>query len=110
MGKEYQPHFKAPEQFSSDALWFTFHQGKILVRMAHPAPEIYNCTHPNHHGLEIAQEHYLGTYGGEHCYAAELAENQNLPDGHAMLGLRDMLGHVDDTLAGISGRALQILE
>lgn len=110
MGKEYQPHFKPPGQFSGSALWFAFYQGKILVRMTDPTPEIYSCTHPNHHGLEIAQEHYLGTYGGEHCYAAELAENQNLPNGHAMLGLRDMLGHVDDTLAGISGRALQILE
>ncbi len=110
MSKEYQPNFKPPEQRDGAALWFTFHQGKILVRMADPAPSIYTCTHPNHHGLEIAQEHYLGTYGGEHCYAAELVANQTLPNGHAMLGLRDMLGHVDDTLAGISGRALQILE
>ncbi len=110
MSKEYNPQFKPPAERSVDALWFTFHQGRVLVRMSGDVPSLFTCAHPNHHGLEILQEHYLGTYGGEHCYAAELAENQIAPNGHAMLGLRDLLGHVDDTLAGISGRAFQILE
>ena len=110
MSKHYQPHHKAPEDISGNALWFTFLQGKILVNMADPTPAVFSAPHPSHHGLETLQEHYLGTYGGEHCFAAELADNQNLPGNHAWLGLRDMLGHVDDTLAGISGRALQILE
>ena len=81
-----------------------------MVRMNDGAPAVLTCTHPNDHGLETTQEHYLGTYGGEHCYAAELAAAQIAPDGHAMLGLRDLLGHMDDTLAGVSGRAFQILE
>lgn len=110
MSKHYQPHHKAPDNRSGNALWFTFLQGKILVNMAEPTPTVFSAPNPGHHGLETLQEHYLGTYDGEHCFAAELAENQNLPGNHALLGLRDMLGHVDDTLAGISGRALQILE
>ena len=110
MSKDYQPHFKAPERRSRDALWFAFHEGRILVRVSDGAPTLPNCAHPLEYGLEVAQEHYLGTYGGEHCYAAELAPRQNAPDGHQLLGLRDLLGHVDDTLAGISGRAFQILE
>ena len=71
---------------------------------------MYSAPHPNQHGIETLQEHYLGTYGGEHCFATEIADNQNLPTGHALLGLRDMLGHMDETLAGIAGRALQVLE
>ena len=113
MSKEYLPHFKAPAQRSSDALWFAFHEGRVLVRMHDAIPAVMSCTHPNQHGLDVVQEHYLGTYGGEHCYAAELAAAQiaqMVPEGHAMLGLRDLLGHIDDTLAGISGRAFQILE
>ena len=108
--KAYHPQVKAPGNRSGKALWFTFCEGRILVDMSAGAPAVYSAPHPAHHGLETLQEHYLGTYGGDHCFAAELAQNQNLPDGHAMLGLRDMLGHVDDTLAGLSGRALQILE
>lgn len=110
MSKEYLPHFKAPEQRSRESLWFAFHEGRIVVRMTDEGPALLSCAHPLEHGLEIAQEHYLGTYGGDPCYAAELAPQQSAPDGHQLLGLRDLLGHVDDTLAGISGRAFQILE
>src|SRR5688572_30659471 len=112
MSKEYLPHFKPPAQHSEAALWFAFQEGRVLVRLTDDGPTLLSCTHPLEHGLEIAQEHYLGTYGGEHCYAAELAAAhtaQILPEGHALLGLRDLLGHVDDTLAGLSGRAFQIL-
>ena len=110
MSKEYLPHFKAPETRSSSALWFAFESGRVMVRMIDDRPELLTCAHPAEHGLETLQEHYLGTYGGEHCYAAELATAQTAPNGHAMLGLRDLLGHLDDTLAGVSGRAIQILE
>ena len=116
MSKEYLPHIQPPAQHggaasaSASALWFVFHAGQVMVRMNDGAPAVLTCTHPNDHGLETTQEHYLGTYGGEHCYAAELAAAQIAPDGHAMLGLRDLLGHMDDTLAGVSGRAFQILE
>ncbi len=110
MNKEYLPHFKPPAERSSSALWFAFHEGRVMVRMNDASPSVMTCAHPGAHGLETLQEHYLGTYGGQHCYAAELAEAQIAPDGHAMLGLRDLLGHIDDTLAGISGRASQILD
>ncbi len=110
MSKEYLPHFKAPETRSSSALWFAFESGRVMVRMTDDSPVLLTCAHPAEHGLETLQEHYLGTYGGEHCYAAELATAQTAPNGHAMLGLRDLLGHLDDTLAGVSGRAIQILE
>jgi NAD+ diphosphatase len=113
MSKEYLPHFQPPAERGDRALWFAFHEGRVMVRMNDAVPSVMSCTHPNQHGLEVVQEHYLGTYGGEHCYAAELAAAQvaqHVPEGHAMLGLRDLLGHIDDTLAGISGRAFQILD
>ena len=110
MSKEYLPHFRPPEQRSSAALWFAFHDGRVMVRMTDNGPLLLTCAHPNDHGLETSQEHYLGTYGGDPCYAAELAAAQTAPNGHALLGLRDLLGHMDDTLAGLSGRAFQILE
>jgi NAD+ diphosphatase len=113
MTKQYLPHFAPPAERSDTALWFTFYQGRVMVRMTNSGPTVLTCVHPNQHGMEIAQEHYLGTYGGDHCYAAELAGEQiapMVPEGHALLGLRDLLGHMDDTLAGLSGRAFQILE
>jgi NAD+ diphosphatase len=113
MSKEYLPQFQPPAERGDHALWFAFHESRVLVRMNDAVPSVMTCAHPSAHGLETLQEHYLGTYGGEHCYAAELAAAQiaqSVPEGHAMLGLRDLLGHIDDTLAGISGRAFQILD
>src|SRR5262249_2996487 len=82
--------------------------GQLLVRVTNDGPALPSCCHL--HQMETAQEHYLGTYGGEHCYAVELIQPQTAPAGHTLLGLRDLFGHVDDTLAGLSGRAYPILE
>lgn len=110
MSKEYIPHHAPPAQRSGTAIWFAFQGGQLLVSINNDGPALPACCDLREHGLETAREHYLGTYGGEHCYAVELAEAQTPPLGHTLLGLRDLFGHVDDTLAGLSGRAYQILE
>ena len=110
MSNAFIPDFKAPAQRTGKALWVVFEANRILVRMEAGVPQLFCSHHPNDHALEVSQEHYLGTYQEQHCFAAELAPDQNLPDAHAMLGLRDFLGHVNETMAGICGRAYQILE
>ncbi|MDH4150317.1 MAG: NAD(+) diphosphatase, partial [Betaproteobacteria bacterium] len=48
--------------------------------------------------------------GERHCYAAEVDEAHPLPAGWSALGLRDLFGLVDDTVAALSGRAFQLIE
>jgi NAD+ diphosphatase len=110
MIKEYLPSFTPPATRDELAIWFPFHGGNVLVGVSADGPALMLCRHPGEHGLETKREHYLGTYGGQHCYTAELTGPDGLPPNHALLGLRDLFGHVDDTLAGLSGRAFQILE
>ena len=68
------------------------------------------CADIGEHGLEPQRNQYLGLYGGKHCYAVEIHESQPLPQGWAAMGLRDLFGMVETTLAALSGRAYQFME
>src|SRR6185369_12191964 len=73
-------------------------------------PEFPCCRDLAEHGLTTQRSQYLGLYGGKHAYAAEIAEEHVLPEGWAALGLRDLFGLVESTVAALSGRAWQLLE
>ena len=108
MPDQYTPLVTPPAAQDSPALWFAFQRGSILVSNAESAALPCCCT-LEEHGVAAVRSHYLGLLGEQHCYAAEIDEAQPLPAGWAPLGLRDLFGMVDSTLAALSGRALQIL-
>lgn len=107
--QQYTPLVTPPTAQDGPALWFAFQRGSILVSDAESAALPYCCT-LEEHGVAAVRSHYLGLLGEQHCYAAEIDEAQPLPAGWAPLGLRDLFGMVDSTLAALSGRALQILD
>ncbi|MCW5575245.1 MAG: NAD(+) diphosphatase [Burkholderiales bacterium] len=109
MPDQYTPLVTPPAAQDSPALWFAFQRGSILVSNAESAALPCCCT-LEEHGVATVRHHYLGLLGNQHCYAAEIDEGQPLPAGWAPLGLRDLFGMVDSTLAALSGRALQIID
>ncbi len=109
MPEQYTPLVTPPPTRDSPALWFAFQRGAILVSNTESA-ELPCCCSLEEHGVAALRSHYLGLLGERHCYAAEIDEAQPLPAGWAPLGLRDLFGMVDSTLAALSGRALQILD
>jgi NAD+ diphosphatase len=109
MPEQYTPLVTPPPTRDSPALWFAFQRGAILVSNTESA-ELPCCCSLEEHGVAALRSHYLGLLGERHCYAAEIDEAQPLPAGWAPLGLRDLFGLVDSTLAALSGRALQILD
>jgi NAD+ diphosphatase len=110
MADEYIPLLTPPEQQTEPALWFVFQRREILVRPAADKPELPCCADLAEHGLKPLRRQYLGTYGGRHCYTAELDEADPTPEGWAALGLRELFGHFEETLAALSGRAYQIMD
>jgi NAD+ diphosphatase len=91
-------------------LWFAFRKAEILVLNGADRPALPHCLDLAEHGLDPQRRQYLGLYEGKHCFAVEIHESQLLPDGWATLGLRDLFGLVETTLAALSGRAYQLLE
>jgi NAD+ diphosphatase len=109
MTDHYIPLITAPEHNTEPALWFAFQRSHMLVHVAEK-PDLPCCHDLAEHGLDAARRQYLGTYQGKHCYTAELQDSATLPEGWAVLGLRDLFRHFDESLAALSGRAYQILD
>jgi NAD+ diphosphatase len=107
---EYIPLVTPPELRNEPALWFAFRKSEILVLNGIDRPAMPCCVDLSEHGLAPQRSQYLGRFDGAHCYAVEILESQPLPAGWAALGLRDLFGLVETTLAALSGRAYQILE
>lgn len=107
---EYVPLVTPPGERTEPAVWLAFRNGEVVVVGGGEQPALPCCVDLAEHGLAPRRHHYLGLYGGRHCYAAEVIESAALPEGWAVLGLRDLFGRVEATLAALSGRAWQILE
>jgi NAD+ diphosphatase len=108
--RQYVPGVTPPEPSGGPALWFAFRKSEILVVNGAERPELPHCADLAEYGLAAQRAQYLGLYGGSPCYAAEVAESAPLPAGWSALGLRDLFGMVETTLAALCGRAWQILE
>ena len=110
MPETYIPLVTPPARRDEPALWFAFRKAEILVVNGAERPALPHCPDLGAHGLSPQRSQYLGIYDGKHCYAVEISESEPLPEGWAALGLRDLFGLVETTLAALSGRAYQILE
>jgi NAD+ diphosphatase len=108
--ERYVPLVTPPEGRSEPAVWLAFRKGEVVVVRDGDRPAPPCCFDLAEHGLAPQRHLYLGLYGDRHCYAAEIGETAPLPEGWAVLGLRDLFGMVETTLAALSGRAWQILE
>lgn len=109
MPELYTPLVTPPPAQDSPALWFAFQRASIMVQSM-DAAALPCCTSLADHGISPLRSHYLGLLGERHCYAAEVDAAHPLPTGWAAVGLRDLFGIVDDTVAALSGRAFQLIE
>lgn len=98
-----------PAEDTTPALWFAFHDGRMLVVAEGDELALPRCTHVSELGLEPARIQYLGTLHGEPAYAAEIAA-PHTPPGMVWHGLRTLLGRFDELLIGLASRASQIME
>jgi NAD+ diphosphatase len=110
MADEYQPLIVPPAARNERALWFAFHRGDLLLVQSAEEARLPHCCDLSELGVATVRDLYLGTYAGTHCYVSQLEHANELPDGHAMQGLRAVFGMLDEPLAALAGRAFQIME
>ncbi len=106
----YIPSLTPPENFAGPAIWFAFIGGKMAVIRGEQEGVLPMAESPEELGLVVETRHYLGTYNGQHCFAAELAAGAQLPGLVAMEGLRNLFGIIEEPMAVLAGRAFQIKE
>jgi NAD+ diphosphatase len=105
----FEPAHKPPREAAYPAIWCAFRGGKVLVMRAEGSLQL-PALHPEELGRAGREPHYLGLLDGIHCYAAALHEEQDLPVGTDLVGLRTLILQGDELTASVAGRAFQILE
>jgi NAD+ diphosphatase len=91
----------------SDAWWFILAKGQIVLQ-----PQGNFIPYGNLEDLPFPEQFivnpiHIGDYHSSPCYLIELTEQQDVGLGEYS-DLRSLLGHVDDALFNIAGRAFQI--
>ena len=100
---------KEREARCGPAWWFAFIGDRLLVREEGERAEVLLLDSPEEIGLAATSVQYLGRLDGTACYAADLPEDQALPEGLVAQGLRGLYGHLDEALFAVAGRAAQIV-
>ena len=91
------------------ALWFAFRGDRLLVRPQGEGAVLPEYTELAALGADFERGHYLGRLGDIDCYALELEQRVEPPDGASFEGLRALFGRLPEAHYTIAGRAVQIL-
>lgn len=86
--------------------WFMF-KGQQLV-MPKGKNTVPLGDGPSKWQLKLGDRHFLGNYKGINCYSGALLDGQQLPGTMELIGLRSLLGILDEDLFTIAGRAVQL--
>jgi len=105
---DYAPAVAPPTEAPERACWFVFRGTELLV--AAPEPRLPRCNIPKELGMIATRTQYLGVWGGEHCYSAEVVEAAAPPQGWSWQGLRSLFSVLDDGAFALAGNALQIMD
>lgn len=89
--------------------WFVFGGSELLVRSDGAEAELPLAVDWPFAGWSVMRRLYLGTLRGRPCHAVEVAEVPS-PPGMAFEGLRGLWSRLDETLLGVAGHALQLIE
>jgi NAD+ diphosphatase len=107
--RPFVPSVMPPSELGESALWFVFSDDRLLVTVRDNEVFLIRVGDLGELGLEPIGQHYLGTLDGIHCYAAELAENTEAPDGMTFHGLRELWSLFEEDLLTIAGFGKQII-
>ncbi|MBL8378332.1 MAG: NAD(+) diphosphatase [Burkholderiales bacterium] len=105
----FNPLWTAPEHASSDALWFVFQRGNLLVYNAHDPPMLPLPADATAVVADMGAARFVGMLGDTPCWAARARDGHAPPD-HAFENLRMLFNRLPDDLLAIAGRGVQMLE
>ena len=107
---QFEPEFKLPATESTNALWFVFQAGKLLIKAGGGDQLIPRTRDLEDLKISPTRKQYLGRWEGLPCYAAELANNHTLANGFVFEGLRQLFGRLEEDMIWVAGRANQLTD
>ncbi len=103
------PGFKPPSNLSEPALWFIFHDQRLLIIKKDGYDTLPQSSDLEILGLVPVQQQYIGLLDGQPCYAGEVPNEDFITSAFALQGIRSLFGRLEETLMGIAGLANQLV-
>jgi len=90
--------FKPPPKAVETAVWFLFHDQKLLVKSEDGKDVVLQSPDLETLSLAPLQRQYLGSLDDQPCYAAELSDAAPISDPFVFKGLRDLFGRLEEDI------------
>ena len=90
------------------ALWFAFRGDRLLV-IEGETPVVPRAATPADFGISASFRQPVGSLNGRPCWAAEVPEEVEAPEGAEFRDLRAIFAAVDEDFFAIAGRAKQVV-
>jgi len=110
MVSDFCPAVRRPKTPGEDALWFALQRDLLVVFEDDEGIMVPQAASIESLGIPAANEHYLGQYLEQDCFAVEVPADAILPPDYQTAHLYQLLDGEDDTLFQLAGRAKQIVE
>jgi len=102
----FSPGIVGPDE-PGDVMWFVFRKRDLLVTSTGQLPSKAEL---DRHTLSPDRSLYIGDLDGKHCYAAQVAENADNPEGLEYKNLMMLYASLDSQIHSLAGRAVQLIE
>jgi NAD+ diphosphatase len=93
---------------TEEALWFAFRGDRLLV-LEGDEPRVPRASNLEELGVETSFSQPVGSLNGSPCWAAEVPDEAEAPDGTAFVDLRAIFAAVDEEFFAVAGRAKQVV-
>jgi NAD+ diphosphatase len=110
MNNQLIPSVNPPTAKIEPAWWFVFIVNNMMVIEEEESINIPFVRDLNDLGLRPTREWYLGTINGNHCYCAEVSENDSFPEKMVLYGLRYLYGRLENTHHKIGMKAVHMID
>ena len=99
------PEFRPDPTVQTQALWFVFHEGRLLVQEREDGPRIPRSKDLTPHLFHLEDRQYIGVLDGLPCFAAGWPAAESVPDFLTAQGLRSLFWKMADDQVWVAGRA-----
>jgi NAD+ diphosphatase len=101
--------FRPPAEELESDLWFLFKDQRLLVKHEGDGVFIPRLSDLQKLGLAPMRREFIGRLGEHPCYAAEVQDENSMPDGFSFVGLRSLFTGQEPDVILASGLASQLI-
>lgn len=110
MSGKFKPAVSAPADIPDSTLWFVIRRFRILVTFEDNRARVPSAGEIAYREIPMLRQQYLGTLDGLNCFASEVDEKMEPPEGWEFQGLRRLFGAMDENIFALAGTAVQIID